>query len=63
VSKGWIDESMLSVEGWKELDIADVQTSVTWWHDEGRLLQHPRAVDLQSRDAVQAEPADLAPWL
>lgn len=31
---GWVEESMLSVEGWEELNIADVQTSVTWWHGD-----------------------------
>ncbi len=34
---GWVDESMLLVEGWGEVDVSAVQAGVTWWHgDEDR---------------------------
>ena len=31
---GWIDESMLLVNGWDALRAEDVQTSLTWWHGD-----------------------------
>lgn len=31
---GWVDESMLLVAGWRELDVTAVRTSLTWWHGD-----------------------------
>lgn len=31
---GWLDESMLLVNGWPELRPEDVRTSLTWWHGD-----------------------------
>lgn len=31
---GWVDESMLLFSGWEELEVATIETSVTWWHGE-----------------------------
>lgn len=31
---GWVDESMLMLSDWPEIDLQAVQASVTWWHGE-----------------------------
>jgi pimeloyl-ACP methyl ester carboxylesterase len=64
--EGWVDESMaLSLE-W-DFDVADVQSSVTWWHGDHdanaplapvrRLIEHMDGVDLRVwEDAGHLEP-------
>jgi pimeloyl-ACP methyl ester carboxylesterase len=32
---GWIDETMAIAGPWTDFDVADVGTSVTWWHGDG----------------------------
>lgn len=31
---GWVDESMLLVNGWSALRVEDVRASLTWWHGD-----------------------------
>ena len=31
---GWVDESMLMVRGWQDLDVSAVRASLTWWHGD-----------------------------
>ena len=32
---GWLDETVALIRPWADFDIADVHTSITWWHGEG----------------------------
>lgn len=32
--EGWVDESMLMVSGWTDVDLSHVLTSLTWWHGD-----------------------------
>jgi pimeloyl-ACP methyl ester carboxylesterase len=65
-AEGWVDEGMALTLGW-DFDVADVRTSVTWWHGENdanapigpvrRLLDRMHDVDLRVwRDAGHLEP-------
>jgi pimeloyl-ACP methyl ester carboxylesterase len=31
---GWVEESMLMVRGWQDLDVSTVHASLTWWHGD-----------------------------
>ena len=32
---GWVDEAVALASPWEDVDVAAVQTSVTWWHAPG----------------------------
>jgi len=32
---GWLDETVAVVSPWADFDVADVRTSITWWHARG----------------------------
>lgn len=65
---GWVDESMLMYEGWSDIDLTRVRTSVTWWHGDHdrnvplsavkRLLEHVP----QARLIVWTEAGHLMPY-
>jgi pimeloyl-ACP methyl ester carboxylesterase len=48
--EGWVDESVLLVRGWNDLDVAAVRTDVTWWHGD-----HDRNAPLSAVRRLVAE--------
>jgi pimeloyl-ACP methyl ester carboxylesterase len=32
--EGWVDESVLLVRGWTDLDVTAIRTGLTWWHGD-----------------------------
>jgi pimeloyl-ACP methyl ester carboxylesterase len=48
--EGWVDESMLMFSGWRDVDVSEVQASLTWWHgDRDRNAPLPAVRRLLSR--------------
>jgi pimeloyl-ACP methyl ester carboxylesterase len=48
--EGWVDESVLLVRGWDNLEVGAVRTDVTWWHGD-----HDRSAPLSAVERVVAE--------
>jgi pimeloyl-ACP methyl ester carboxylesterase len=53
--QGWVDESMLLVEGWEELDLPAMRTSLTWWHGD-QDLNEPLSAVRRLLDLLPSQP-------